>query len=591
MEFADKEPITFFFDATRLLARRKAETPTGIDRVDLRYALYLEKKENVDLRLGFSHGQKFFVLPFRFSDALLRHLEDLWLSDKITVSRGESAAFKTLHEIAKTPEKLLALAESGPWPKTAAYINCSHSNISSAKFLENISLQFSEEMIFYIHDIIPMTHPEYVRKGDKDTHTRRIENVLQYGRTLLVNSLDTENKIRKFCEETGALLPDFHLSIIGVEPKFFASRQADMDTEPYFVMVGTIEPRKNHLSMLLVWRDLVESGVLDIPKLVVIGRRGWSSENVFALLDECDAIAPHVIEVGTASDAEVISYLSGCKALLFPTFTEGWGMPLAEALAHGVPAIASDIPVLHESGAGIPEYIHPLDLKSWRDCILDYAQAGSKARAEQIERLEKFNPPKWQDSYGALDKVVEKLLTHHTLGTTGLNHPFDRLSDQGAQDHDWEYSKIDEETIEFENWYPRQTDSKGRYYRWNGQSSTARLAIRDRLRDASFLSISVRCLYGLSLDSVLTAVAVNGRQADYREVSSNDLTEIIVDLSNADQSNSLLITFFLGERRRPVDLNLNTDTRSLGFNFFSMSWLSLKESLKGPEGLDSESNP
>ena len=163
----------------------------------------------------------------------------------------------------------------------------------------------------------------------------------------------------------------------------------------------------------------------------------------------------------------------------------------------------------------------------------------------------------------------------------------DRVADKFIQDQDWKCAKINDETIEFENWYPQQTESKGRHYRWNGKSSTAKTAVRDRLRDAPLLSISVRCLLGQCLGSVLTAVAVNGRQANYREVPDNDLTEILVDLSNANHSNRLLITVFLEERRRPVNLNLNTDTRSLGFNLPSVSWISLKEH----EGIDSDSNP
>ena len=75
------------------------------------------------------------------------------------------------------------------------------------------------------------------------------------------------------------------------------------------------------------------------------------------------------------------------KALLFPSHVEGFGLPLAEALARGVPAIVSDIPVFREVGGNVPEFVDPLDTLSWAKIILDYAQLASLKRDAQIDRI------------------------------------------------------------------------------------------------------------------------------------------------------------------------------------------------------------
>jgi glycosyltransferase involved in cell wall biosynthesis len=85
-------------------------------------------------------------------------------------------------------------------------------------------------------------------------------------------------------------------------------------------------------------------------------------------------------------------------------------LPLAEALASGVPVICSDIPVFREVGREVPDYIDPLDLFAWRDAIVDYSHPDSPRRAAQLQRLAHWRPPGWSAHFeiveGALDRVT-----------------------------------------------------------------------------------------------------------------------------------------------------------------------------------------
>ena len=120
----------------------------------------------------------------------------------------------------------------------------------------------------------------------------------------------------------------------------------DLAASPYFVVLGTIEPRKNHLLLLNIWRRLAEQQ-RSPPKLVIIGTRGWENEQVLDVLDRSVLVRPHVVEGSGMGDRGLMRLLANARALLMPSFAEGYGLPVVEALSLGTPVVASDI-------AGVP---------------------------------------------------------------------------------------------------------------------------------------------------------------------------------------------------------------------------------------------
>jgi glycosyltransferase involved in cell wall biosynthesis len=182
-------------------------------------------------------------------------------------------------------------------------------------------------------------------------------------------------------------------------------------THPTFVVLGTIEGRKNHLLLLQVWRRLVDRFGDAAPRLIIIGQRGWAAEPVFELLDRSSKLRGHVVELSGIADEEVAFHLTGARALLFPSLAEGYGLPLVEALGLGTPVIASDLPVFYEIGQDVPLLLDPLDTAAWEAAIMDFQSPESILRSRQIERARHFRPPTWHDHF----KIVESWLS-------GLSH-------------------------------------------------------------------------------------------------------------------------------------------------------------------------
>jgi len=145
------------------------------------------------------------------------------------------------------------------------------------------------------------------------------------------------------------------------------------------------------------------------PKLVVIGQRGWECEQAIDLLDRCEALRGVVIEQNVCSDADVAAYLCHAQALLFPSFAEGFGMPLVEALQMGTPVVASDLPAFREIVGEVPDYLDPLDGVGWMRAIRDYCAREGGPRAGQLQRLAGYRVPGWDAHFAAVAPFLEGL--------------------------------------------------------------------------------------------------------------------------------------------------------------------------------------
>jgi glycosyltransferase involved in cell wall biosynthesis len=101
--------------------------------------------------------------------------------------------------------------------------------------------------------------------------------------------------------------------------------------------------------------------------------------------------------------------LQNACALLFPSFVEGYGMPVIEALQNNVPVIASDLQVLREVAGGIPDYLKPDDPQVWKETVLDFALPQSAKRRAQQERLQGFAPTTWAQHFEQVDAFLHNL--------------------------------------------------------------------------------------------------------------------------------------------------------------------------------------
>ncbi|MBB5509972.1 glycosyltransferase involved in cell wall biosynthesis [Paraburkholderia sp. JPY681] len=377
-----------FLDITRLLTRLyDGLLPTGVDRVGLAYIeRYGAKASAILSERGFST-----VLGERDSQQTFA-----WLLSSIR-NRNKIRALVVR-------ACLNRLRESS---SNGILLHTSHNGMEFTRYYRAMTKR-QIRPVFMVHDLIPLTHAEYCRPGVDATHRNRMHTALKHASGLIANSQATLDSLAAEAESANLPLPPTvvaHLAS-GVTARPLAPRPI---ATPYFVMLSTIEPRKNHWFILHVWRRLVEQLGAAAPKLVVIGRRGWECENVIDMLERCESLKGVVIEEAHCSDEKLHAYLQHCQALLFPSFVEGYGMPLAEALALKVPVLASDIAVFHEIADDIPDYLDPLDGPGWLARIQAYAQPNNPERDAQLSRIERFREPTWAEHFERVDAFLETL--------------------------------------------------------------------------------------------------------------------------------------------------------------------------------------
>jgi glycosyltransferase involved in cell wall biosynthesis len=388
-------------DITRLIARRWGGTiPTGIDRVGLEYLRHYRG----EARAVISWGRMGVVLSKGNTE----------LATRLLLESGTDATLAIVRLIASACTTPLTTQNM------AAHflINTGHFGLEDTQHAVAFRRR-NAELVFVVHDLIPLSHPEYCRPGESERHSARMRNVLTLGRGIIANSQDTLDALSNFADVSGLYMPPSVVAPLAAGLLQLTPGRRPIE-RPYFVMLSTIEPRKNHLLLLQIWRRLIEQLGRDAPQLVVIGQRGWECENVVDMLERCNALRGFVTEHSKCSDEELTAYLQHAQALLFPSFVEGYGLPLAESLLLGVPAIVSDLAVFREFAGNVPEYLDPMDAISWMAMIVDYAKPYSNSRARQLQRLQEHHLPTWAQHMEKVDAFLGKLSSVSHAAPNGI---------------------------------------------------------------------------------------------------------------------------------------------------------------------------
>jgi glycosyltransferase involved in cell wall biosynthesis len=376
----------FLLDVTRLLWRAwRRRKPTGIDRVCL---AYLERFAGRSL-LVIRRGGWSFVLSPRQSDRLARLLHHA----PGKVSLVSAVARAMLDALPRPPRPDMI------------YLNVGHTGLDDGALRPWIARN-GVRAVYMVHDLIPLTHPQYCRAGEHERHARRMENVLATASGIIANSHDTLAQLRALGASQGLPIPPALAVPLGTDaPREPAKAHS---ARPYFVTVGTIEARKNHSLLLSAWERLVRSLGDAAPNLLIIGQRGWEAEETFRSLDKLGPLEGHVTELTDCGDEELAGWVADARALLMPSFVEGFGLPVVEALQLGTPVIATDLAVYREIAGDIPTYLDPHDPGAWEEAVRSFVDDCGERR-RQVSALESFRAPTWPDHFEVVEDWLQQL--------------------------------------------------------------------------------------------------------------------------------------------------------------------------------------
>ncbi len=256
--------------------------------------------------------------------------------------------------------------------------------------------------VLFIHDLIQISHPEFVHEAATLTFRRALVEALMLANGILTNSEFVAEDVRQFMRER----MNFELPVKAVplatelaplSRKGLALSQAvrDVLAEPYILSVSTIEVRKNHMYMVRIWEKLIKSQVPNIPNLVFVGKIGWDIKHFLDYVEGSDQLGGRLRILSGVNDFELSELYSHAKFTMFPSFVEGFGLPVGESLAYGKPCISSDRASMPEVGGKFARYVNPDDVNDGYNLVRELVENPQELARWTNEIATSYKPKAW----------------------------------------------------------------------------------------------------------------------------------------------------------------------------------------------------
>lgn len=236
-----------------------------------------------------------------------------------------------------------------------------------------------------IHDLVWKRYGETMRFPGKQIDGFLMPRSLRRADTVVAVSDFTR-------QELGRYFPELDGSVELVPGASHLQGQAAVQQrygaeEPYFLFVGTMEPRKNLRLMLSAYKLYVQRSAKPV-QLKIVGGRGWGGVDVADLLGQLD-LGAHVDVLGKVDDDRLRQLYAGSHALLMPSLYEGFGLPVVESISMGVPVITSRDSAMSEVAGSAGLLVDPESVQSVSEAMLQMAgDAAMYAALKQNTHIE-----------------------------------------------------------------------------------------------------------------------------------------------------------------------------------------------------------
>ena len=256
----------------------------------------------------------------------------------------------------------------------------------------------------YVYDLIPLTHPEFCDETLVHNFGRAFMQMAFIADFFLTISEATREDVEAECKRIGVSAPAQAVPLAHDLPFDADStntdgwlRRHELD-EPYVLVVSTIEARKNHGLLFHLWRRLQRQHGDALPKLVFVGRAGWRVSDLMAQLKATRNVDGRIVILNGLSNQELTTLYRHCLFTVFPSFVEGWGLPVGESLMFGKPCAASGTSSIPEVGGALVDYFDPWNLGE-AEHVISRLLFDDRYRADREARIAAdFKPRSWVET-------------------------------------------------------------------------------------------------------------------------------------------------------------------------------------------------
>ena len=268
--------------------------------------------------------------------------------------------------------------------------------------------------VMNIYDVAFIKYPDYVDTVAK-SYVEKVKRCLQWTDLVLTISESSKQDIvqylnvppeRVYVTPLASRYCSNYLSTINIER---LSQTVDYDfSQPYLLFVSNIEPRKNIISILVAFNSLKKKYKIE-HNLILIGRRGWNYQNIFAAI-EASPYKQHIYHLDYLSDELVALFYARADVFVYPSYYEGFGLPVLEAMTLGTPVVASNTSSLPEVTGDAAILIDPNDPNDLAEAIWEVIN-NSQMRHELIQKGKaRAKQYSWQQNAWETLKAYRSLL-------------------------------------------------------------------------------------------------------------------------------------------------------------------------------------
>jgi len=269
------------------------------------------------------------------------------------------------------------------------------------------------KIVYVIYDLTPLVHPEYSTEENRLVCFDGLLNASLYADHCLAISEYSKKTFLEYFPH----YPEERISVIllGTRPTIHQIKDSGLIKKvlrkfsirgEYWLGVGTIEPRKNYRLLIEALNDIDDG-----RKLVIAGGRGWLESDLGGRVREL-GMQDRVSFTGYVTDEELSALYSACFAFVYPSFYEGFGLPVLEAMSCGAAVISSDTSSLPEVGGDAVLYIDPASKESLIGQMRQLNGSPALLRSLRGKALERSRQFSWHRAAETVLRVYEK-----TLGT------------------------------------------------------------------------------------------------------------------------------------------------------------------------------
>lgn len=288
-------------------------------------------------------------------------------------------------------------------------------------YLYELKLTLGLKLLLFCYDLIPVLYPHLCVGEVAGMFARYFVDVAWCADEVMCISKSSQRDLLALLRETGAPEPKTSLVRLGSNLPT-AHAQDDVEkliTGKYLLFVSTIERRKNHEVIYRAIAQLVEQGRTELPMIVFVGMMGWGVKDFISDLSIDPRVRGRFALLNHVSDAQLSQLYAGAEFTLYPSLYEGWGLPLAESLAHGKFALASNTSSLPEVGGSLVEYIDPWESRRWAERIAYYLDHPEALAEKEKAIREGYQVSTWQSTGRQVFEAAAHLLVEGTSAQAG----------------------------------------------------------------------------------------------------------------------------------------------------------------------------